>query len=244
VSQVAAVLTPIAHIPSQISSVLSPVSKVPVKIRAIAVEIAVVLPQVAPIGLEGLVIAPKLLPIGIDRLGIPSLQILLELAAFQGGVAPVSGDVPPVPLHVAGVLAHLPAILTDVSSVSTDVATVLADIPGILPDVPPVLSHVAVRRTVIRREPGRSRLASVGFRDLRFGSHEMSYTLSVDVFCDLGRCRAAGDRARDRHCDCANPQSIHSASSRGFRAGRFSGAQDVPPARRGEVERIHQVRPS
>ena len=208
VSQVAAVLTPIAHIPSQISSVLSPVSEVPVKIGAITVEIAVVLPQIAPIGPEGLAIAPKLLPIGSDRLGIPSLQILLELAAFLGGVAPVSGDVPPVPLNVAGVLAH-PAILADVSSVSSDVATALSDIPGVLPDVPPVLAHVAVRGTVIRREPGGGRLASVLFGDLRFGSNVMSCALSVDVFCGLGRCGAAGDRARHRHCECANPQSIH-----------------------------------
>jgi hypothetical protein len=207
VSQVAAVLTPIAHIPSQISSVRSPVSEVPVKIGAIVVEVALVLPQVAPIGPEGLAIAPKLLPIGIDRLGVPSLQILLELAAFLAGVAPVSGDVPPVPPNVAGVLAQPTAILADVSSVSTDFATVLSDIPGVLPDVSPVLPHVAVRR-----EPAWGRLASVLFGDLRFGSSVVSDPLSVDVFCDLGRCGAAGDRARHRHCSCANPQSIHSAS--------------------------------
>ena len=205
VSQVAAVLTPIAYIPPQVSSVLSPVSEVPVKIGAIAVEIALVLPQVAPIGPEGLTIAPKLLPIGIDRLGVPSLQILLELAAFLGGVAPVSGDVPPVPLNVAGVLAHLPAILADVSSVSSDVATVLSDTPGVLPDVPPVLPHVAVRGTAIGREPRRGRLASVLLGDLRFGSSVVSDPLSVDVFCDLGRRGTAGDRARHRHRNCANP---------------------------------------
>jgi hypothetical protein len=207
VSQVAAVLTPIAHIPSQISSVLSSVSLVPAKIGAIAVDVALALPQVAPIGSEGLPIAPKLLPVGIDRLGVPSLQILLELAAFLGGVAPVSGHVPAVPLNVAGVLAQPTAILADVSSVSSDVATVLSDIPGVLPDVPPVLPHVATRR-----EPPRGRLASVLLGDLRFGSSVVRDPLSVDVFRDLGRRGAAGDRGRHRHYSRANPQSIHSAS--------------------------------
>jgi len=209
VPQVATILTPIDHIPSQISSVLSLVSEVPTKIGAIAVEIALVLPQVAPIGPDGLAIASKLLPIGIDRLGAPGLQILLELGAFLGDVASISSDVPPVPLNVASILARLPAILADASRVTNDVATVLSDIPGVLPDVPPVLPHVAVRVFVTRREPGRGRVASVLFGDLRFGSDVVSYALSVDVFCDLGRCGAAGDRARHRHCHCTNPQSIH-----------------------------------
>jgi len=210
--QVATVLTPIDHIPSQISSVLSPVSEVPVKIATIAVDIALVLPQVVPIGPEGLAIAPKLLPIGSDRLGVPSLQILLELAAFLGDVASVSGDVPPVPLNVAGVLARLPAILADASRVTSHVATVLSDFPGVRPEVPPVLPHVAARGVVTRREPGGGRVAAELFGDLRFGSNVVSYALSIDVFRDLGRCGAAGDRARHRSCNCTNPQSIHSAS--------------------------------
>jgi len=212
VPQVATILTPIDHIPSQISSVLSPGSDVPVKVAAIAADIALVLPQVAPIGAEGLAIAPKLLPIGSDRLRVPSLQILLELAAFLGDVASVSGDVPPVPLNVAGVLAHLPAILADASRVTSHVATVLSDFPGVLPEVPPVLAHVAARGVVTRREPGGGRVASELFGDLRFGSNVVSYALSIDVFRDLGRCGAAGDRARHRSCNCTNPQSIHSAS--------------------------------
>src|SRR5205807_677600 len=111
---------------------------------------------------------------------------------------------------------HIPSQISSVLSPGSDVpvkvAAIAADIALVLPQVAPILAHVAARGVVTRREPGGGRVASELFGDLRFGSNVVSYALSIDVFRDLGRCGAAGDRARHRSCNCTNPQSIHSAS--------------------------------
>jgi hypothetical protein len=83
-------------------------------VAAVSAKVAAVSPAIPKVIAKILAVATKVPPFRLGRLPVAALDILAELLAVRGDVAPIGPDVP---------------------GVASDVAPILTDIPGVLPYV-------------------------------------------------------------------------------------------------------------